>query len=188
MRRRFAHRCSVRSYARKKDFLAEILARADTDLRLPAKKKRFQVVARNRMTCASGFHLAAREPQLMYGAKGRASSQRSIDYHDPPGSANPAPMPFIGGCKRFATGPDSIPSYPRTISWVLRRRFKAVRCTIRRLPQGETVGMRCAVQLFLHSSVDPTRIVKSAIVISAEERAHFQDEMACTVYPPRAVR
>ena len=30
---------------------------------------------------ASGFAWVAREPQLMCGAKGRASSQRSIDYH-----------------------------------------------------------------------------------------------------------
>ena len=32
---------------------------------------------------ASGFAWYAREPQLMCGAKGRASSQRSIDYHIP---------------------------------------------------------------------------------------------------------
>jgi hypothetical protein len=31
---------------------------------------------------ASGSAWLAREPQLMYGAKGRASSQRSIDYHN----------------------------------------------------------------------------------------------------------
>lgn len=30
---------------------------------------------------ASGFAWLAREPQLMCGAKGRASSQRSTDYH-----------------------------------------------------------------------------------------------------------
>ena len=35
---------------------------------------------------ASGFAWLAREPQLMCGAKGRASSQRSIDYHSPPQS------------------------------------------------------------------------------------------------------
>src|ERR1019366_998069 len=34
---------------------------------------------------ASGFAWLAREPKLMCGAKGRASSQRSIDYHIPPG-------------------------------------------------------------------------------------------------------
>jgi hypothetical protein len=33
------------------------------------------------MTSASGFTWVAREPQLMVGAKGRASAQRSIDYH-----------------------------------------------------------------------------------------------------------
>ncbi len=35
------------------------------------------------MTSASGFSWVAREPQLMYGAKGRASLQRSTDYHIP---------------------------------------------------------------------------------------------------------
>jgi hypothetical protein len=31
--------------------------------------------------CASGFAWFAREPKLIFGAEGRASSQRSIDYH-----------------------------------------------------------------------------------------------------------
>jgi hypothetical protein len=31
---------------------------------------------------ASGFAWVAREPELMCGAKGRASSLRSIDYHN----------------------------------------------------------------------------------------------------------
>ena len=44
---------------------------------------RFQGFARNRMTSASGFAWFAREPKLMYGAKGRASSQRSAEYHSP---------------------------------------------------------------------------------------------------------
>jgi hypothetical protein len=34
---------------------------------------------------ASGFAWVAREPKLMVGAEGRASSQRSIDYHSLPG-------------------------------------------------------------------------------------------------------
>jgi len=58
----------------------EINARAEIDLRSPAKKA-VQVVARNRMTSASGFTWFAREPKLIVGAEGRASSQRSIDYH-----------------------------------------------------------------------------------------------------------
>jgi len=58
------------------------------DLRSPAKKKRFQVVARNRMTSASGFTWFAREPKLIVGAEGRASSQRSIDYHIPSRPSN----------------------------------------------------------------------------------------------------
>jgi hypothetical protein len=33
------------------------------------------------MTSASGFTWVAREPRLIVGAKGRASAQRSIDYH-----------------------------------------------------------------------------------------------------------
>ena len=36
------------------------------------------------MTSASGFTWVAREPQLMVGAEGRASSLRSIDYHNSP--------------------------------------------------------------------------------------------------------
>ena len=52
-----------------------------THLRASAKRRRFQIIARNRMYRASGFAWFAREPQLMCGAKGRASSQRSIDYH-----------------------------------------------------------------------------------------------------------
>ena len=45
------------------------------------RKQRSQVVARNRMTSASGLTWFAREPKLICGAEGRASSQRSIDYH-----------------------------------------------------------------------------------------------------------
>jgi hypothetical protein len=62
--------------------IVEIPARAEIDLRSPAKK-RFQVIAQNRMTSASGFTWFAREQKLIVGAEGRASSQRSIEYHSP---------------------------------------------------------------------------------------------------------
>jgi len=55
--------------------------RMDAIPQSPAGKKRFQEISRNRMTSASGFAWFAREPKLMVGAEGRASSQRSIDYH-----------------------------------------------------------------------------------------------------------
>jgi hypothetical protein len=56
-----------------------------THLRFIIRKKTsgLKIVARNRMIRASGFAWVAREPKLMCGAKGRASSQRSIDYHIP---------------------------------------------------------------------------------------------------------
>jgi hypothetical protein len=66
---------------RKKISKMETKARAEIDLRLPAKRKRFQIIARNRMTSASGFTWFAREPELIFGAEGRASSQRSTEYH-----------------------------------------------------------------------------------------------------------
>jgi hypothetical protein len=56
--------------ARKKISGVEIRARAEIDLRSAAKMKRFQVVARNRMTSASGFTWFAREPELIVGAEG----------------------------------------------------------------------------------------------------------------------
>ena len=48
------------------------------------KKRRSQNHCSEQDVRASGFSWYAREPQLMCGAKGRASSQRSIDYHIPP--------------------------------------------------------------------------------------------------------
>ena len=39
------------------------------------------------MTSASGFAWVAREPELIFGAEGRASSQRSTEYHGLPASA-----------------------------------------------------------------------------------------------------
>jgi hypothetical protein len=54
--------------------------RARTNPRYPAKNAVF-FVARNRMTALQVLAWLAREPELMYGAKGRASSQRSTDYH-----------------------------------------------------------------------------------------------------------
>jgi hypothetical protein len=45
-------------------------------------KKRFRGFARNRMTSASGFTWVAREPRLIVGAKGRASAQRILGYHN----------------------------------------------------------------------------------------------------------
>jgi len=42
---------------------------------------RIQGFSRNKMTSASGFTWVAREPQLMDGAKVRASAQRLVEYH-----------------------------------------------------------------------------------------------------------
>ena len=61
------------------------LLRVRTLLPFAAKKSRSQFVARNRMQ-RFRFRLVAREPQLICGAKGRASLQRSIDYHTSPGN------------------------------------------------------------------------------------------------------
>src|ERR1035438_394302 len=44
--------------------------RTRTQIHGHPQNKRFQVVARNRMTSASGYSWVAREPRLMYGAKG----------------------------------------------------------------------------------------------------------------------
>jgi hypothetical protein len=59
IRHRFAHRCGVgvRNGGKKKSKNLEFPAHADADLRLSAKKKRFQGIARIRMPCASGFGL-----------------------------------------------------------------------------------------------------------------------------------
>jgi hypothetical protein len=54
----------------KKDFPWEISARVQTVTRGHPQKKRYQVVARIRMTSASGFTWVAREPKLMVGAEG----------------------------------------------------------------------------------------------------------------------
>ena len=57
---RFARRCGIRFRARKKDSLVQnqgLQAHVKADLRSPAKKKRFQSIARSRMTSASGFRL-----------------------------------------------------------------------------------------------------------------------------------
>jgi hypothetical protein len=51
-------------------------------LRLPAKTAAKNICS-EQDDCASGFAWIAREPQLMCGAKGRASLQRSTDYHNP---------------------------------------------------------------------------------------------------------
>jgi len=59
---RIAQRCGACPGRAKKISKKEIPARTETDLRSPAKKKRFQVDARKRMTSASGFTWFAREP------------------------------------------------------------------------------------------------------------------------------
>src|ERR1700691_892417 len=77
---RIAHRCVVPLSNARKMPVVNHGACGDRPA-VTRKKKRFQVVARNRMTSASGFTWFAREPKLICGAEGRASSQRSIDYH-----------------------------------------------------------------------------------------------------------
>ena len=65
---------------------------------------------------ASGFAWVAREPQLMCGAEGRASSQRSIDYHSPPRfcqGKNPGSAKALAVCR--AAGPDGLP-FTRSVS------------------------------------------------------------------------
>jgi hypothetical protein len=62
----------------------EIQVRTETDLRSPAKKEAVSGNCSEQDDCASGLAWFAREPELMCGAEGRASSQRSIDYHSPP--------------------------------------------------------------------------------------------------------
>ena len=67
------------------------------------KKKRFLMVARNRMISASGFTWFAREPELIYGAEGRASSQRSVEYHSRPRPRQLKLFRIIARTGRFTT-------------------------------------------------------------------------------------
>jgi hypothetical protein len=81
IQRRFAQRCVVRTATQKKISRTEIFAHMQTNLRIPAKMSGSGSCSEqdNR---ASGFAWVAREPQLIFGAGWRASSQRSIDYHN----------------------------------------------------------------------------------------------------------
>jgi hypothetical protein len=69
--------------ARKRDFSEKIAEKRRICTRKCGHphKKAVSGVSRNRMTSASGFTWVAREPQLMFGAKGRASAQRFLEYH-----------------------------------------------------------------------------------------------------------
>lgn len=59
-----------------------LIAHAHTDKPVSsANKNAVSKFARNRMAALQVSPGSAREPQLMYGAKGRSSSQRSTDYH-----------------------------------------------------------------------------------------------------------
>jgi hypothetical protein len=65
-----------------KDFpLGNLRTHTDTNLRSPAKKEAVSYNCSEKDDKRFRFCLVAREPKLMYGAKGRASSQRSTDYH-----------------------------------------------------------------------------------------------------------
>jgi hypothetical protein len=96
----------------------EIPARAEMDLRSPAKKKRFQGMARKRMTSASGFTWFAREPKLIVGAEGRASSQRSTDYHSRARLRQRKTHRFLALAARFFLGPDGLcfPAAPAPVT------------------------------------------------------------------------
>src|ERR1035438_1018605 len=78
VQRRFAQRCEVRTAAQKKISRREIFAHVQTNLRIPAKMSGSGSCSEQDDN-ASGFAWVAREPQLMFGAGWRASSQRSID-------------------------------------------------------------------------------------------------------------
>jgi hypothetical protein len=71
-------------------------AQADTNLRSPAKKEAVSGSFSEQDGSASGFSWIAREPELMYGAEGRASSQRSVEYH--------IPTPFTSVSARGSSG------------------------------------------------------------------------------------
>jgi hypothetical protein len=59
-------------------------APADTVPLCSAYKMRFQGGCSEQDDSASGFAWVAREPELMFGAEGRSSSQRFQGYHDLP--------------------------------------------------------------------------------------------------------
>ncbi len=120
-KRRFAPFCApVRGpdpeRAKKRFSLENPRAHADTDLRSPAKNEAVSGGFSEQDGCASGFTWVAREPELMDGAKGRASSQRLVEYHNLPrlrqhrckarrnpegglwkraGQVRPIPVPFL---------------------------------------------------------------------------------------------
>jgi hypothetical protein len=65
----------------KKDFLLEIRRACRHEPAVTRKNKAVSGGFSEQDDSASGFAWVAREPQLMYGAMGRASSQRSVEYH-----------------------------------------------------------------------------------------------------------
>jgi len=67
----------------KKDFLLEIRRACRHEPAVTRKNKAVSGGFSEQDDSASGFAWVAREPQLMYGAKGRASSQRFLEYHIP---------------------------------------------------------------------------------------------------------
>src|ERR1017187_9950347 len=78
--------CVVRPKHANKDFRKEISEHMRTQIcGHPQKKEAVSGSCSEEDDGASGFAWLAREPKLMCGAEGRASSQRSIDYHIPPG-------------------------------------------------------------------------------------------------------
>jgi hypothetical protein len=95
--------------------IVEIPARAEIDLRSPAKKKRFQGIARKRMTSASGFTWFAREPRLIVGAEGRASSQRSIGYHSRSRLRQAKILASFTLAGRFVIGPGGLSTSPHPL-------------------------------------------------------------------------
>jgi hypothetical protein len=68
-----------RDFAHAREISVRKFSRADTSTS-PLKRPLFDS---EQDGSASGFAWVAREPKLMCGAKGRASSLRSIDYHNP---------------------------------------------------------------------------------------------------------
>ncbi len=78
-----AQRCQACAMAHQKISRWKSSRHMDTNLRF-RKKYAASVNRSEQDDNASGFAWVAREPQLIYGAGWRASSQRSIDYHSLP--------------------------------------------------------------------------------------------------------